>query len=35
MPFLNSGMLTISYPDRDPLEMKVVKEADDWKLASH
>jgi len=29
------GDLTITYPDRDPMKLKVVKEGDDWKLASH
>jgi hypothetical protein len=29
------GNLTITYADQPPMTMKVVKEGDQWKLASH
>ena len=31
----SKGDLTVTYPGHDPIKLKIVKEVDDWKLASH
>ncbi|MDB5321203.1 MAG: hypothetical protein JWN40_2834 [Phycisphaerales bacterium] len=31
----SQGDLTVTYPGHDPIKLKVVKEGDNWKLASH
>jgi hypothetical protein len=31
----SKGDLTVTYPGHEPIKLKVVKEGDNWKLASH